>query len=171
MADPGTGEVRFDNATLASVTNIAIDATSADTGNPDVSDLIASIDDGTNSSHEGYLFIRKHGTPATFMAYNVTGSITDNTGWLQIPVSHAASGGTISNADTLYISFARSGNVGATGSTGATGATGPQGPTGNTGAQGPQGIQGIQGNTGATGATGATGPMGEASIGDIIALG
>ena len=171
MADPGTGEVRFDNATLASVTNIAIDATSADTGNPDVSDLIASIDDGTNSSHEGYLFIRKHGTPATFMAYNVTGSITDNTGWLQIPVSHAASGGTISNADTLYISFARSGNVGATGSTGATGATGPQGPTGNTGAQGPQGTQGIQGNTGATGATGATGPMGEASIGDIIALG
>ena len=171
MADPGTGEVRFNNATLASVTNIAIDATSADTGNPDVSDLIASIDDGTNSSHEGYLFIRKHGTPATFMAYNVTGGITDNTGWLQIPVSHAASGGTISNADTLYISFARSGNVGATGSTGATGATGPQGPTGNTGAQGPQGTQGIQGNTGATGATGATGPMGEASIGDIIALG
>ena len=78
------------------------------------------------------------------MAYNVTGGITDNTGWLQIPVSHAASGGTISNADTLYISFARSGNVGATGATG---------------------------STGATGATGATGPMGEASIGDIIALG
>jgi len=126
MADPGTGEVRLDHATLASVTNIAIDATSADTGNPDVSDLIASIDDGTNSSHEGYIFIRKHGTPATFMAYNVTGAITDNTGWLQIPVSHAASGGTLSNADTLYISFARSGNVGATGATGATGGVGTE---------------------------------------------
>ena len=141
MADPGAGEIRLNNATLASVTNIAIDATSADTGNPDVSDLIASIDDGTNSTHEGYIFVRKSGTPATFMAYNVTGAITDNTGWLQIPVSHAASNGTLTNADTLYISFSRSGNVGATG------ATGPTGPTG------------------------ATGPMGEASIGDIIALG
>ncbi len=115
MADPGAGEIRLNNATLASVTNIAIDATSADTGNPDVSDLIASIDDGTNSTHEGYIFVRKSGTPATFMAYNVTGAITDNTGWLQIPVSHAASNGTLTNADTLYISFSRSGNVGATG--------------------------------------------------------
>lgn len=144
MSDPGTGEIRFDNATLASVTNIAIDATSADTGNPDVSDLIASIDDGTNSTHEGYIFVRKHGTPATFMAYNVTGAIVDSTGWLQIPVTHASSGGTLSNADILYISFSRSGNVGATGLTGATGSTGPTGPTG---------------------------PAGDASIGDIIALG
>ena len=143
MSDPGTGEIRFDNATLASVTNIAIDATSADTGNPDVSDLIASIDDGTNSTHEGYIFVRKHGTPATFMAYNVTGAIVDSTGWLQIPVTHASSGGTLSNADILYISFSRSGNVGATGLTGATGSTGPTGPTG---------------------------PAGDASIGDIIAL-
>lgn len=149
MADPGTGEFRLDNATLASVTNIAISATTSDTGNPDVSDLIASIDDGTNSAHEGYIFLRKSGAPETFVAFNVTSTITDNTAWLQIPVTHAASGGSLSNADTLYISFTRSGNVGATG---ATGATGPAGPTG------------------ATGATGATGPQGEASIGDIIAL-
>ena len=140
MADPGTGDFRLDNATLASVTNIAIDATSADTGNPDVSDLIASIDDGTNSTHEGYIFFRKSGAPATFMAYNVTGAIVDNTGWLQIPVSHAASGGSLTNADTLYISFARSGNVGATGSTGSTGSTGA------TGAQGPQGDPGEASN-------------------------
>ena len=119
-------------------------ATSADTGNPDVSDLIASIDDGTNSSHEGYIFIRKSGTPATFMAYSVTGAITDNTGWLQIPVTHSASGGSLTNGDALYISFSRSGNVGATGSTGATGPTGP---------------------------TGATGAQGDATLADVIALG
>ena len=133
MADPTTGIIRLDHGTLASVTNIAIDATSADTGNPDVSDLIASIDDGTNSTHEGYIFIRKHGTPATFMAYNVNGAIVDNTGWLQIPVSHAASGGTLSDTDSLYISFSRTGNVGATGSTGSTGSTGLTGATGATG--------------------------------------
>ena len=144
MADPGTGDIRLNNATLASVTNIAIDATSADTGNPDVSDLIASIDDGTNSTHEGYIFIRKSGTPATFMAYSVTGAITDNTGWLQIPVTHSASGGSLTNGDALYISFSRSGNVGATGSTGSTGPTGP---------------------------TGATGAQGDATLADVIALG
>ena len=124
MADPGTGEFRFNHGTLASVTAIAIDATSADTGNPDVSDLIASIDDGTNSAHEGYVFFRKSGAPATFMAYNVTAAITDNTGWLQITVTHAASSGSLTNGDTLYLSFSRSGNIGATGATGAQGPAG-----------------------------------------------
>ena len=125
MADPGTGEIRFDHATIASVTNFAFDAVSADAGNPDISDLIASIDDGTNSVHEGYIFIRKRGTLATYAAFNVTGAVTDNTGWLQVPVTHSSSNGTISNGDVLYISFVRSGNVGATG------ATGPAGGVGN----------------------------------------
>ena len=125
MADPGTGEIRFNHATIASVTAFAFDAVSADSGNPDISDLIASIDDGTNSVHEGYIFIRKRGTLATYAAFNVTGAVTDNTGWLQVPVTHSSSNGTISNADVLYISFVRSGNVGATG------ATGPSGGVGN----------------------------------------
>tara|TARA_R110002072_G_scaffold25792_2_gene86196 strand:- start:110 stop:1555 length:1446 start_codon:yes stop_codon:yes gene_type:complete len=146
MADPGTGELRLNHGTLASVTAIAFDATTADTGNPDVSDLIASIDDGTNSTHEGYIFLRKSGAPATFMAYNVTAAIADNTGWLQATVTHAASGGSLTNGDTLYVSFTRSGNVGATGSTGSTG------------------------STGATGATGPQGDPGEATNGFAIAM-
>ena len=124
MADPGTGEIRFNHATIASVTAFAFDAVTADSGNPDISDLIASIDDGTNSVHEGYIFIRKRGTLATYAAFNVTGAVTDNTGWLQVPVTHSSSNGTISNADVLYISFVRSGNVGATGETGPTGGVG-----------------------------------------------
>ena len=155
MANPtGTGGVRFNNATIASITNIAFDAVTADTGNPDISPLLLSIDDGSNDTHEGYIFIRKRGDLATYIAFNVTGTVVDNTSWLQVPVTHSSSSGTISNGDTLYMSFVRSGNVGATGATGATG------PTGATGATGPQGIQGVQGPTGATGATGATGPQG-----------
>ena len=121
MADPGTGEIRFNHGTIASVTNFAFDAVSADSGNPDISDLIASIDDGTNSVHEGYIFIRKRGTLATYAAFNVTGAVTDNTGWLQVPVTHSSSNGTITNGDILYISFVRSGNVGATGPVGGVG--------------------------------------------------
>ena len=124
MADPGTGDIRFNHGTLGSITAIAIDATTADTGNPDISDLIAAIDDGSNSTHEGYVFVRKSGAPATFLAFNVTGAITDNTGWLQIPVTTSSSGGSLSASDLLYISFSRSGNVGATGATGAQGPAG-----------------------------------------------
>jgi len=124
MSDPGAGTIRFDNATVASVTNLAFDATTADSGNPDISDFIASIDDGTNTSHEGFVTIKKQSTPSTFAVYAVTGAVTDNTGWLQVPVTHVASGGSFSNTDTLYISMTRSGNLGATGPTGSTGARG-----------------------------------------------
>ena len=124
MSDPGAGTIRFDNATVASVTNLAFDATTADSGNPDISDFIASIDDGTNTSHEGFITIKKQSTPSTFAVYAVTSAVTDNTGWLQVPVTHVASGGSFSNTDTLYISMTRSGNLGATGPTGSTGARG-----------------------------------------------
>ena len=172
MADPGTGEVRFDNATLGSVANMAFDALTAD--NNDISDLIASIDDGTNNSHEGFVTVRKSGAPSTFAVYAVTGAITDSTGWLQVPVTHISSGGTFSNADIIYVGMTRSGNLGATGATGSTGpagATGPTGAQGIQGIQGPTGLTGATGPTGSTGPTGATGPQGEATIGDIIALG
>ena len=56
MADPTAGKVRLNHGTLASVTNIAFDALTNDSN--DISDLIASIDDGTNNSHEG--FIHRH---------------------------------------------------------------------------------------------------------------
>lgn len=130
MADPGAGDVRFDNATIESVTNIAFDATSADSGNPDISDFIASLDDGSNTTHEGYIIIKKSAEPATFAVFSITGVIVDNTGWLQVPVTFVASNGTFSDADVLYFSFARTGDKGAQGSTGDTGAQGPQGDTG-----------------------------------------
>jgi hypothetical protein len=126
MANPtGTGGVRFDSGTLSSITNIAFDAVTADTGNPDISPLLLSIDDGSNDTHEGYIFVRKSGDLSTYIAFNVTGTVVDNTSWLQVPCTHSSSNGTISNGDTFYISFVRSGNVGATG------ATGPSGGVGN----------------------------------------
>ncbi|MBT5303819.1 MAG: hypothetical protein HOL31_01915 [Candidatus Scalindua sp.] len=124
MADPGVGIMRFNNSTVSSVTAIAFDSTSADTGNPDISDYIASWDDGSNSTHEGYITIKKSGAPATFAIFAITGGVTDSSGWLQATVTHTDSNGSISDADTLYISYARSGDKGATGSTGSTGATG-----------------------------------------------
>ena len=126
MADPSAGELRLNHATVASVTAITFDAVSADTSNPDVSDYIASWDDGTNSAHEGYITIRKSGTPATYAVFSLTGAVTDNTGYLTAVVTHVASNGSWTDADTMYVSFTRSGNLGATGSTGATGGVGTE---------------------------------------------
>jgi len=122
MADPGVGDWRFNHGTISSVSAIALDATSADTGNPDVSDFITTWDDST-STLNGHLILKKKGTPATFAIYTV-GAVTDNTGWLQVALTHVDSAGSWSAADVGYLQFIRIGDKGDTGSTGATGAKG-----------------------------------------------
>jgi hypothetical protein len=114
MADPGTGDLRLNNATVASVTAIAVSALAAATGNPDVSDQIVTWDDSTNTN-KGTITIRKAGAPATFAVFTVSGSVTDNTTWLQIAVTHVASNGALSAGDDLYLSFSRAGDKGADG--------------------------------------------------------
>jgi len=108
MADPGAGVFRMNNATVASVTSIAFDATSAESGNPDVSDFIATWDDVTNATGSGVLTLKKAGTPATFAVFYVT-AVTDNTGWLEVTVSHIASNGTWSASDRCFFQFVASG--------------------------------------------------------------
>lgn len=112
MADPGAGDLRLNNATLASVTTIAVSANSADTGNPDVSDAVLTWDDSTNTSNRGTLTLRKIGTPGTFAQYAITGAVTDNTAWLQLTVTYITGNGSFSNADGLAVGFARTGDQG-----------------------------------------------------------
>ena len=129
MADPGTGEFRLNHGTIASVTAIALDATSGDTGNPDVSDFVATWDDST-SALNGHLILKKKGTPATFAIFTV-GAVTDNTGWLQVALTHVDSNGSWSASDVGYLQFIRIGDKGDTGATGATGSTGATGAAGD----------------------------------------
>jgi hypothetical protein len=121
VADPGSnGEWRWNNGTVGSVSSMALRAATADTGNPDISPYIITWDDST-STVNGHLLFRKSGTPATFAIFAI-GAIVDNTAWLQIGLTHVASNGTWSNADTGYISF-----IGRNGDKGDTGAQGPAG--------------------------------------------
>ena len=124
MADPGTnGEFRWNNATVGSVTQLSIRAATADTGNPDISPYIITWDDST-STINGHLIFKKVGTPATFAIFTVTGSVTDNTSWLQVPITHVASGGSWSASDGAYVQFVRNGDLGNTGATGSQGVKG-----------------------------------------------
>lgn len=116
MADPTTGLLRFNNATPASVTAIAIDDLSAQSGNPDLSAYIPTWDDATGTN-KGTLIITKGSAPATFAIYTITG-LTDNAGWTQLAVTYVTGSGTFSAADDLYLSFVRNGDTGATGAAG-----------------------------------------------------
>lgn len=111
MADPGTGDIRLNNAALGSVTQIAISALTAETGNPDLSDFIITWDDSSHTPR-GTITIRKGTAPGTFAIYSVTGAITDNATWLQIPVTFVDSNGTFSASDSMFTGFARSGDDG-----------------------------------------------------------
>lgn len=112
MADPGTGKIRFDTTTFSSMTNMAISGLSNDTGNPDVSDFIASWDQSSTLANRGTIQIRKRGTPATYMTLRLTGDVTDNGAWLQLPVAWISGAGALSASDDLYLAFARTGDAG-----------------------------------------------------------
>ena len=129
MADPGVGDFRYNNATVSSVTEIAFDSSMAQTGDPDVSDYIATWDDSTNTI-TGHITLSKRGNAEVFAIFTVS-SVTDNTGWLQVTVSHVSSSGTFTALDAVDITFSRAGNLGGTlvasdvsGQTGATVALG-----------------------------------------------
>tara|TARA_R100001129_G_scaffold119025_2_gene82491 strand:- start:277 stop:1194 length:918 start_codon:yes stop_codon:yes gene_type:complete len=112
MANPSAGGVRFNNASMGSVTQICFSATSASTGNPDVSDFIVTWDDST-SPVKGHLVIRESGTPGSSIVFSITGTVTDNTTHLIVPVTHVSSAGvSLSASDDLYFSFSRTGNAG-----------------------------------------------------------
>lgn len=113
MADPGTGDIRLNNATLASVTAIAVSDLCAESGNPDVSTFVLAWDDSTNTSLRGTLVLKKTTASQNFAIYSITGASTDNSGWTQLAVTHVQSSGSFSNADPLSVAFTRTGNVGA----------------------------------------------------------
>jgi hypothetical protein len=110
MADPGSGNVRFDNATIASVTEIAID--DLDSNGVDQSAFITLWDDSTNTTGKGTLTFR---TGAGDVAIFTLTALTDNSGWSQLTVTHVSSSGTFSNAEKVYITFVRTGDKGADG--------------------------------------------------------
>ncbi len=109
MADPGTGDIRLNHATLASVSQIAVSSTSAQSGNPDISDWVAAWDN-SNSAVRGYIYIHEDGTPSNFWVGYINSAITDSSSWLQIPVTHIDSGGSFTASDHLVVGFSQTGD-------------------------------------------------------------
>ena len=112
MADPGTADFRLNHATPASATEIAISCLTADSGNPNIRSILQTWDDYGNSTVRGVLTIRKLGTPTTFRVYQATGSLTDNTTWIQFSLTNLAGSGTFTAADEVAIAFQPAGPAG-----------------------------------------------------------
>lgn len=105
---PASGELRFDNATIASATEIYVSET--DRLSNDVSALLAVASDGSP------LLIIDDTDPTAFAYFTLDGQ-TDNGGDRTLTVTHVASGGTFSG--NVSLSYAARGATGATGATGA----------------------------------------------------
>lgn len=122
MADPGAGAIRFNNATLASVTALAIDDLSAAGGNPSVAAWLSALA-GSDSAVKGHVVVTAREDDAIFAIFALT-AVSADSGWKQATVTHVASAGTFTNGMAVQFAFAR------TGDKGDTGAQGPQGATG-----------------------------------------
>jgi len=154
-SDPGSGYLRFNNATVGpSLTRIYISKTSS-TG-ADLESFINTWDDITGQPLRGVLEIRtvdqsfgnfKMSVIDIFSSSNTSTSlITNYTNYLEIIVVGYA-GAIPSDGQDITIVFNRAGLNGSTGPSGSTGPTGPLGPTGPS----------VTGPTGAS-ITGPTGP-------------
>lgn len=110
MADPGSGDFRLNNATLASVTAMAISDNILENGNPSVEAWLLTWDDST-SVINGYLTLKDSLNPSNFAVFAV-GGVTDNTGWCQVALTHVVSSGSFTAATPVNIDFVRAGDKG-----------------------------------------------------------
>lgn len=115
MADPGAGDIRFNNATFASVTAIAISATTAEIAPRDPSNYIVTLGQSTNTQKGEIVFVDK-ANHTNYARYYVTAAVADNVAWLQLTVQHIESSGSFNSSTDLFVGASRIGNKGTDGS-------------------------------------------------------
>lgn len=117
-ADPGQGLWRANSATFASITKLWID--NLDNDGDSITTWLDALDDLGASAHRGVIRFEDESDPhGQWAEFNVTGSVTDKTGYRELTVTpRAQASWPFSNAAVTTANF---NPTGATGSTGATG--------------------------------------------------
>lgn len=108
--DPGAGKFRLGNAAPASVVAIAIADADADGGGNEA--YLLAQDDSSSTSHRGTIMIRSRVVPGTFAKYDITGTSTNSSGWVQFVVSYLGHDGAFVADDAYDIQFFRTGDKG-----------------------------------------------------------
>jgi len=195
MAEPDPGFIGFNNATVASVTAIAINAETIE--GTDVSNYIYSLSTSLPdelSVIKYYLIVQGNvNNDATYAIFAITG-VVDNTTWLQLTAEYV-SGTMPSESEELVISLSRVGDLGPTGpetsltigtvetslpgATGAVSITGPAGdqvlsftlPMGPTGPETSISVDTTTGLPGSNAEVSVTGPAGDQLVSFVIPQG
>lgn len=107
-ADPGTGKIRGNNATLSSITAFYVSATDANGASE--ATWLDAIDDST-STLKGYLQLVKTSAAANSMLFQVTG-VSGSGAYRTIAVTYVSGSATLSAGDSIALTSARTGDKG-----------------------------------------------------------
>ena len=114
-ANPGSGMLRGNAATVATTSQLFISTT--DALGADVSAVMALFDDST-SSQKGLLRIAHRSNQAKWALFVITGVVTAATGYAKVPVLYIAGPGGFAAGDPLALGFVTKGDIGQTGANG-----------------------------------------------------
>ena len=109
-SDPGSGVIRFNNATLSSASLAYVD--DADSAGANIEALVLSWDDSTNTALRGTITLVKRDNPAIFAIWNITGASVDGSGYSKLSLTYVTGTGSFANNDPVVLSFVRTGNAG-----------------------------------------------------------
>lgn len=119
--DPGSGKIKFDNATLTAATVVRISETDADAA--DLATLIAELGAGS-STIRSIVWMVKESDPASLFVFTIDGAFTDHGTWDSYSITPLAFAGSFADNDPVRIFFALTGDKGDQGDPGADGAPG-----------------------------------------------
>jgi len=169
---PGDGYIAFNEENISTATEMYVSDKDIDANIVEM--FLRTIDDSTNPI-KGHFKITRKLDESAYAVFTINAINQENSNYFAISCSYVDGYSTIDNTDEVFVTFARTGDVGPIGSTGATGpqgipgtavyrgatgATGPLGATGLTGPVGPVGATGVQGIPGPMGFEGYTGSRG-----------
>lgn len=108
-SDPGTGKLKFNTTTLASIATLRISETDGDSNA--IAALLAMLGASTNTT-KATVVMTKDGDPSVMLAFSVTSALTDNGTWDSCTVSYLSSSGSFANNDVVKLDFAYTGDIG-----------------------------------------------------------
>lgn len=105
--DQGAGKVWLNHGTPSSATIVYIDDVEA--GGVSVNAWVDTFDDVSNAVAKGYIYIASYGTTNAILVYKVTGAVTSASTYSKVAATHVLTVGTISDGDSIGLTFIPSG--------------------------------------------------------------
>jgi hypothetical protein len=112
--DKGNGRVWLNHSSPASATLIYLDDF-LNNGSTDISTLVGTLDDNTNSFATALITIHEGGSGGAMLIFKVTGSVSDLTTHQSVGVAHISTVGSFTDGDTVGVQIGYSGTDGSVG--------------------------------------------------------